>query len=158
MMMAPPPAIIAHLPLAISPFGGRQALLGSCFFKRNSLHSDSFLKFGACEGHFLRLKRSMKLMVKNVADRISCLLALVIADGALCFQSKGAFSVAAKTQVPVAPMTIIGTGSIMPAGKEKMLNPGSVKVVIHPCLMGNDAQVLCNQARSVIADTLERQC
>ncbi|XP_021752300.1 1-acyl-sn-glycerol-3-phosphate acyltransferase 1, chloroplastic-like isoform X2 [Chenopodium quinoa] len=139
MMMAPPPAIIAHLPLAISPFGGRQALLGSCFFKRNSLHSDSFLKFGACEGHFLRLKRSMKY-------------------GALCFQSKGAFSVAAKTQVPVAPMTIIGTGSIMPAGKEKMLNPGSVKVVIHPCLMGNDAQVLCNQARSVIADTLERQC
>uniref|UniRef100_A0A803LME8 1-acyl-sn-glycerol-3-phosphate acyltransferase n=1 Tax=Chenopodium quinoa TaxID=63459 RepID=A0A803LME8_CHEQI len=78
-------------------------------------------------------------------------------DGKLGAFKKGAFSVAAKTQVPVVPMTIIGTGSIMPAGKETLLNPGSVKVVIHPCLMGNDAQVLCNQARNVIADTLERQ-
>lgn len=54
-------------------------------------------------------------------------------------------------------MTIIGTGSIMPAGKEGLLNPGSIKVVIHPCLVGNDAQVLCNQARSVISGTLEQQ-
>lgn len=78
-------------------------------------------------------------------------------DGKLGVFKKGAFSVAAKTQVPVVPMTIIGTGSIMPAGQESLLNPGSVKVVIHPCLVGNDAQVLCNQARSVIADTLEHQ-
>ncbi|KNA16534.1 hypothetical protein SOVF_088210 [Spinacia oleracea] len=78
-------------------------------------------------------------------------------DGKLGSFKKGAFSVAAKTQVPVVPMTIIGTGSIMPAGKEGLLNPGSIKVVIHPCLVGNDAQVLCNQARSVISGTLEQQ-
>ncbi|XP_057524325.1 1-acyl-sn-glycerol-3-phosphate acyltransferase BAT2, chloroplastic [Amaranthus tricolor] len=78
-------------------------------------------------------------------------------DGNLGAFKKGAFSVAAKTQVPVVPMTIIGTGRIMPAGKEGLLNPGSVKVVIHPCLMGKDAQVLCNQARTVIAGTLIQQ-
>ncbi|KAK9724406.1 hypothetical protein RND81_05G070100 [Saponaria officinalis] len=70
---------------------------------------------------------------------------------------KGAFSVAAKTEVPVVPMTIMGTGSIMPSGKEGFLNPGSVKVVIHPFFRGKDAQVLCDQARDIIADTLERQ-
>ncbi|XP_074281824.1 1-acyl-sn-glycerol-3-phosphate acyltransferase BAT2, chloroplastic-like [Silene latifolia] len=69
---------------------------------------------------------------------------------------KGAFSVAVKTGVPVVPMTIMGTGRIMPSGKEGILNPGSVKVVIHPILRGNDAQALCDQARGVIADTLER--
>ncbi|KAL2920420.1 1-acyl-sn-glycerol-3-phosphate acyltransferase 1 chloroplastic [Bienertia sinuspersici] len=78
-------------------------------------------------------------------------------DGQLGAFKKGAFSVAAKTQVPVVPMTIIGTGSIMPAGQEGMLNPGSVKVIIHPCLTGNDAQILCNQARTVIANALEQQ-
>ncbi|KAH9602341.1 hypothetical protein KSS87_010923 [Heliosperma pusillum] len=70
---------------------------------------------------------------------------------------KGAFSVAVKTGVPVVPMTIMGTGSIMPSGKEGLLNPGSVKVVIHPILRGKDAQALCDQAQGVIADTLERQ-
>lgn len=78
-------------------------------------------------------------------------------DGKLGAFKKGAFSVAAKTQVPVVPMTIIGTGSIMPAGKEGLLNSGSVKVVIHPCLIGNDAQVLCDQARNAIADSLDKQ-
>lgn len=78
-------------------------------------------------------------------------------NGKLGAFKKGAFSVAAKTQVPVVPITITGTGSIMPAGKEGLLNRGSVKVVIHPYLMGNDAQVLCNQARSVIADALEQR-
>lgn len=75
-------------------------------------------------------------------------------DGRLGTFKKGAFSVATKTGVPVVPMTIMGTGNIMPVGKEGLLNPGSVKVVVHPPLVGNDAQELCNQARSVIADAL----
>ncbi|KAL9240356.1 hypothetical protein vseg_014588 [Gypsophila vaccaria] len=70
---------------------------------------------------------------------------------------KGAFSVAAKTEVPVVPMTIMGTGSIMPTGKERILNPGSVKVVVHPFLKGKDAQLLCDQARDIIAETLQQQ-
>ncbi|GFP94113.1 1-acyl-sn-glycerol-3-phosphate acyltransferase 1 chloroplastic [Phtheirospermum japonicum] len=70
---------------------------------------------------------------------------------------KGAFSVAAKTGVPVVPITLIGTGEIMPAGMEGMLNPGSVKVIVHPSILGNKPDELCNEARNVIARGLIRQ-
>lgn len=70
---------------------------------------------------------------------------------------KGAFSVAAKTKVPVVPITLMGTGKIMPSGMEGILNEGYVKVVIHKPIEGSDAQVLCNEARNTIADELNRQ-
>ncbi|GFY85723.1 phospholipid/glycerol acyltransferase family protein [Actinidia rufa] len=69
-------------------------------------------------------------------------------------QLKGAFSIAAKTKVPVVPITIIGTGKIMPSGRERILNPGSVRIVIHKPIEGNNADMLCNEARNVIADVL----
>ncbi|GMH07072.1 hypothetical protein Nepgr_008912 [Nepenthes gracilis] len=78
-------------------------------------------------------------------------------DGKLGAFKKGAFSIAAKTRVPVVPITVSGTGRIMPTGMEGLLNPGSVKVVILRPLLGNDPEVLCNEARSMIADTLNRQ-
>nr|AZM65196.1 lysophospholipid acyltransferase 5 [Vitellaria paradoxa] len=78
-------------------------------------------------------------------------------DGKLGAFKKGAFSVAAKTGVPVVPITVIGTGKIMPAGRERILNRGSVRVVIHKPIEGNDPQVLCNEARSAIADALPRE-
>ncbi|GAB2275271.1 hypothetical protein Dimus_010031 [Dionaea muscipula] len=77
-------------------------------------------------------------------------------DGKLGAFKKGAFSVAAKTRVPVVPITICGTGRIMPSGMEGTLNPGSVKVVVHKALAGDDPDVLCREARSLIADTLDR--
>ncbi|XP_038882495.1 1-acyl-sn-glycerol-3-phosphate acyltransferase BAT2, chloroplastic-like [Benincasa hispida] len=77
-------------------------------------------------------------------------------DGKLGAFKKGAFSVAAKTKVPVVPITLVGTGSIMPAGFEGILNKGSVKVVIHKSMVGSDPEALCNQARSVIADALSK--
>ena len=67
---------------------------------------------------------------------------------------RGAFSVAAKVGVPVVPITLIGTGKIMPAGFEGILNPGSVKVIIHKPIEGSDAAVLCNEARNAIAEAL----
>ncbi|KAL6223729.1 hypothetical protein ACLB2K_002587 [Fragaria x ananassa] len=48
-------------------------------------------------------------------------------DGKLGDFKKGAFSLAAKTKVPVVPITLIGTGNIMPVGKEGILNTGPVK-------------------------------
>lgn len=69
---------------------------------------------------------------------------------------KGAFSIAAKTKVPVVPITLIGTGKIMPAGMEGILNFGSVKVIIHKPIEGSDPQVLCNESRNIIADGLQR--
>lgn len=67
---------------------------------------------------------------------------------------KGAFSIAAKTNAPVVPITLIGTGQIMPPGWEGIVNPGSVKVVIHKPIDGNDAEMLCKEARKAIASVL----
>lgn len=78
-------------------------------------------------------------------------------DGKLGTFKKGAFSIAAKTGVPVVPITLIGTGKIMPPGMERELNPGRVKVVVHPCIIGNNADELCNEARNIIAQELIRQ-
>ncbi|KAF7153041.1 hypothetical protein RHSIM_Rhsim01G0033000 [Rhododendron simsii] len=78
-------------------------------------------------------------------------------DGKLGAFKKGAFSIAAKTKVPVVPITIIGTGKIMPAGREGILNPGSVRVIIHKPIEGSDPEVLRNQARNIIADGLVHQ-
>jgi len=75
-------------------------------------------------------------------------------DGKLGTFKKGAFSVATKTGVPVVPITILGTGKLMPAGKEHSLNMGSVKVVIHKPIEGSDANQLCTDARDAIARTL----
>ena len=70
---------------------------------------------------------------------------------------KGAFSVAAKTEVPIIPMTLIGTGKIMPAGMEGIINPGSVKVFIHKPIEGSDPEILHQVARNTILDALKRQ-
>lgn len=70
---------------------------------------------------------------------------------------KGAFSVAAKTKVPVVPITLKGTGKVMPAGMEGILNLGSVEVVIHKPIEGSDPEELCNKARKTIADELNHQ-
>ncbi|KAF7838140.1 1-acyl-sn-glycerol-3-phosphate acyltransferase 1, chloroplastic-like isoform X1 [Senna tora] len=75
-------------------------------------------------------------------------------DGKLGPFKKGAFSVAAKTKAPVVPITLVGTGQIMPAGKEDIVNSGTVKVIIHKPLHGNDASMLCEEARNTIASAL----
>ncbi|CAH9129280.1 unnamed protein product [Cuscuta epithymum] len=75
-------------------------------------------------------------------------------DGKLGVFKKGAFSIAAKSGVPVVPITLIGTGEIMPAGMEGMVNYGTVKVVIHQPIEGSDPEVLCREARNVIENQL----
>lgn len=75
-------------------------------------------------------------------------------DGRLGVFKKGAFSLAAKVGVPVVPITLMGTGQIMPRGMEHTLRPGMVKIVIHKPIEGGDADVLCDKARNVIATSL----
>lgn len=72
------------------------------------------------------------------------------------YLQKGAFSIAAKTGVPVVPITLEGTGKLMPTGMETILNPGSVRVVIHKPIEGNDAEALCNEARAIISTALDK--
>ncbi|KAL8247773.1 hypothetical protein R6Q59_008989 [Mikania micrantha] len=78
-------------------------------------------------------------------------------DGRLGTFKKGAFSIAAKTGVPVVPITLVGTGKMMPAGMEGILNPGSVKIIIHQSLQGDNPDTLCNKAVNVISNELIHQ-
>ncbi|KAL1817717.1 hypothetical protein ACET3Z_020291 [Daucus carota] len=75
-------------------------------------------------------------------------------DGKLGPFKKGAFSIASKCGVAVVPITLIGTGKIMPVGMESRLYPGSIKVVIQKPIYGNNTEALCNEARNIIAETL----
>nr|ALM22868.1 plastid lysophosphatidic acid acyltransferase 1 [Cuphea avigera var. pulcherrima] len=75
-------------------------------------------------------------------------------DGKLGAFKKGAFSIAAKNKVPVVPITLIGTGKIMPPGRELTVNPGTVQVIIHKPIQGSDAEAMCNEARAMISRTL----
>lgn len=81
-----------------------------------------------------------------------------------CVQQKGAFSVAAKAGVPVVPITLIGTGTIMPtitglAGPEKLreaFGDNRVRVVVHPPISEyEDADDLLLKTREVIGKTLK---
>ncbi|GFR45352.1 hypothetical protein Agub_g6721 [Astrephomene gubernaculifera] len=78
---------------------------------------------------------------------------------------KGAFSVAVKAGVDVVPVTLIGTGALMPSGKESQLRygPGArgVRIVVHPPLPtttpgggSRDADELCEAARAAVASAL----
>ncbi|KAG2434449.1 hypothetical protein HYH02_012279 [Chlamydomonas schloesseri] len=68
---------------------------------------------------------------------------------------KGAFSVAAKAGVEVVPITLLGTGALMPSGKESQLRPGQVTIVVHkPLPASKDADKLCDAARVAVASSL----
>lgn len=69
---------------------------------------------------------------------------------------KGAFSVAQKAGVEVVPITLVGTGNLMPTGKESRLYPGGVRIVVHPPIAskGKSADEVCALARKAVASAL----
>jgi 1-acyl-sn-glycerol-3-phosphate acyltransferase len=77
-------------------------------------------------------------------------------DGALGEFKKGAFSVAVKAGVPVVPVTLIGTGALMPNGAEgRLYSGGGVTVVVHPPIPpSTDAAAMMAAAREAIAGPL----
>lgn len=77
-------------------------------------------------------------------------------DGKMYPFKKGAFSVAAKAKVPVIPVTLVGTGDLMPNKKEYLLFPGKVKVIIHPAIpSGSNADELLEKAHAAISSSLD---
>ncbi|KAI3799015.1 hypothetical protein L1987_34303 [Smallanthus sonchifolius] len=102
------------------------------------------------------LKRCMEL-VKNGGSVFFFPEGTRSRDGSLGPFKKGAFSIAAKTGVPVVPITLVGTGKIMPAGMEGTVNAGAVKIFIHQPIIGDNPDILCTRVRNVIADELVRQ-
>ncbi len=76
----------------------------------------------------------------------------------------GAFKLAIEMQVPIVPITFLDNWRLFPdREKEKMLvKPGLSRIVIHKAiptvgLTENDANLLRDQIRDIIRDTLEKE-
>ena len=72
--------------------------------------------------------------------------------GVLAMQ--GAFSVAAKAGVPVVPVTLEGTGRLMPNGQEGRMYGGPVRMVVHKPIQPGKPDEMMAQARQNIASCL----
>jgi 1-acyl-sn-glycerol-3-phosphate acyltransferase len=82
-------------------------------------------------------------------------------DGKLRRFKKGAFRVASSQNLPVLPVTIIGTRNIQKP-KSMMIFPGKVKMLIHPAIEspgeGQEAiRDLMTQTRDTIASALPEE-
>jgi len=83
-------------------------------------------------------------------------------DGKLRPFKKGAFRVATSQNLPVLPVTIIGTRDIQKP-KSMMIFPGKVRMVIHPAIEvdggegAGDIRELMTQTRSAIASALPEE-
>ncbi len=79
-------------------------------------------------------------------------------DGKLRRFKKGAFRIAASQNLPVLPVTIIGTRDIQKP-KSMMIFPGRIKMVIHPAIVPagespEDIRGLMNRTRDTISAAL----
>lgn len=76
-------------------------------------------------------------------------------DGVLKQFKTGAFRIACEMQVPVTPITIIGTDTLLPKGN-LIPNRATLKIVVHPQIypQADNFTELMNEARSVIASAL----
>lgn len=61
---------------------------------------------------------------------------------------------AAKAKVPVVPITMIGTGRLMPNKQESRMFPGNVRMVVHPIIEPQSADKMLEQARNSIQGSL----
>ncbi|EIE25733.1 glycerol-3-phosphate 1-acyltransferase, partial [Coccomyxa subellipsoidea C-169] len=75
-------------------------------------------------------------------------------DGKMAEFKKGAFSVASKAKVPIVPVTLIGTGHLMPNGQEGKMYNGRVKMIVHPPIAPGSPDATMEQARAQIASAL----
>jgi 1-acyl-sn-glycerol-3-phosphate acyltransferase len=77
-------------------------------------------------------------------------------DGKLLPFKKGPFYLAVESGVPVVPITIVGTHSIMPKGRFS-IRPGTARIIFHPPILPSqfgDREQLMTTVRSIIASAL----
>ena len=79
-------------------------------------------------------------------------------EGDLLPFKRGAFRLAADVRLPVLPMSITGTGYLLPTGSVKW-QPGPVRLMIHPPIQitdqtGRDVTALMNQTEAAIRSGL----
>ncbi len=81
-------------------------------------------------------------------------------DGKLLPFKKGPFYLAMECEVPVVPITILGTHAVMPKGRFA-IKPGLVTVVFHPPIEPKDfgsRECLMEKVRRVIDSVLPEEC
>jgi 1-acyl-sn-glycerol-3-phosphate acyltransferase len=77
-------------------------------------------------------------------------------DGKMQSFKRGAFALAVRSRVPIVPVTVNGSFSILPK-KGLMINPGNIEVIVHPPVATNGCNgkegemQLMERVRSVIA-------
>ncbi len=79
-------------------------------------------------------------------------------DGRLLRFKKGAFRIALSEQLPVLPVTLLGTGEVLPSNTMRLF-PGRVKIIIHPPIApledsAHNLLELMTQTRNTIASSL----
>lgn len=77
-------------------------------------------------------------------------------DGTLKEFKKGAFTIATKAKAAIVPITILGSGDVMPSGKEGELHPGQIKIIVHPPIVtrGKKTSKVADETRDAIASRL----
>ncbi len=96
---------------------------------------------------------ALQKMLCSIEHRLRHTQIAVIAES-VCKYLQGAFSIAAKAKVPVVPVTLVGTGKLMPNGKENMVYNGSVRMIVHPAVQPTKADQMLLETRNAIASRL----
>jgi 1-acyl-sn-glycerol-3-phosphate acyltransferase len=76
-------------------------------------------------------------------------------DGRLLPFKRGAFRISIDQDLPILPVTLVGTRDVLPA-KSLLLFPGSIRMVIHPAIdpAGKNADELMEETRSAITSAM----
>ena len=61
---------------------------------------------------------------------------------------------ASKAKVPVVPVTLVGTGKLMPNGQEGRMYSGPVKMIVHHAVQPGKPEEMMDAARKSIASGL----
>jgi 1-acyl-sn-glycerol-3-phosphate acyltransferase len=77
-------------------------------------------------------------------------------DGKLAPFKKGAFTIATKARAKVVPISVLGSGDVMSAGREGTLAPGEIRVIVHPAIdvAGKKTAAVSDECRAAIASVL----
>jgi 1-acyl-sn-glycerol-3-phosphate acyltransferase len=76
-------------------------------------------------------------------------------DGHLLPFKKGAFRLSVEQNLPILPLTLVGTRDVQP-GNKIILFPGIIRMVIHPAIdpSGKNADELLEETRSTISSAM----
>lgn len=120
-----------------------------------------------CEkaGHIFVDRRKPKLAAKAISDALSRLGSGVgvlffpegtrSLDGRLLPFKSGAFRLAKEQNLPILPITLVGTRDVLPAQTLRLL-PGTVRMVIHPAIHpeGKEVDALVEETRQAISSAM----